>query len=294
MTALDQPCKDFGDIVQDVQQCTDPGKGLEQLTTKGVTALLAIRDTGYKVFDVTEKAKADAARARDAFDEKTLVLQNLLYESGYYQKEIQEARDYKSAVSEVDMELVSTEEFMQAAGSEFTAGLDASSVEYNHQLMLKRLEHELQSRKQARQQLRELTARRDALQTNLGQKRKALTDLRKHASIINSSTQSIRSLFSLPHAAADQGQQELAQLVPLPLYFILSQATAILGTLSALVTPEVVGSRDDAAAELAGGSKASAQPARKKQKRSASVGSASENDLYQVHIEPTTHGYMCV
>ena len=167
MTSLEQPCNTFANVVQDVQRCTDRGKGLEQLVTKGLTSLLAIRDVGYKMFDVTETAKANAAKARDAFDEKTLVLQNLLYESGYYQKEIQEARDYKSTVSDSELELMSVQEFMQTADSEFTGGFDRDSQDYQHQLMLKRLEHELHSRKQARQQLSELKARRDALQTNL-------------------------------------------------------------------------------------------------------------------------------
>ena len=278
MTTLDQPCRDFGDIVDEVQQCSEPINGLQQLSTSGLASLLAIRDLGYKVFDASEKAKADAAKARDAFDDKTLVLQNLLYESGYYQKEIQEARDYKSAVKNVDMELMSAEEFLDLAEPEVTAGLDTTSADYDHQLMLRRLEHELQSRKQARQQLSELRARRDALQTNLGQKRKALTDLRKHASHINASTQQVRQVFSLPDAAAS-AQQETSQLLPLPLYIIYSQATAILETLSTSVTPEVVGSKDQAEAELAGGVKA-VQPARKRQKRDASA--VPERDPCQV------------
>jgi len=281
MTALDEPCKAFGDFVEDVQHCNDPGTGLQQLSTKGLTSLLAMRDIGYKMFGVTEGVKADAAKARDAFDEKTLVLQNLLYESGYYQKEIQEARDYKSAVSNADMELMSVEEFQQTADAAFTADLEAPSDSYEHKLMLKRLDHELQSRKQARQQLSELKARKDALQTNLGQKRKALTDLHKHAKHIKSSTQNVRKLFSLPDSD-NQSQHQLAQLLPLPLYFIYSQATAILDTLSTLVRTEVAGSKEEAEVELAGDNKNALQPARKKQKRSASVGSTSDNDHYQV------------
>ncbi|DBA72424.1 TPA: hypothetical protein ACH3X2_010455 [Trebouxia sp. C0005] len=280
MTALEEPCKAFGDFVEDVQHCTDPGTGLQQLSTKGLTSLLAMRDIGYKMFGVTEGVKADAAKARDAFDEKTLVLQNLLYESGYYQKEIQEARDYKSAVSNADMELMSVEKFQQTADTAFTANLEAPSDSYEHKLMLKRLDHELHSRKQARQQLSELKARKDALQTNLGQKRKALTDLHKHAKHIKSSTQNVRKLLSLPDHN-DQSQHQLAQLLPLPLYFIYSQASAILDTLSTLVRTEVVGSKEGAEVELAGDNKNALQPARKKQKRSASFVSTSDHDHYQ-------------
>lgn len=293
MTALIEPCKVFGDFVEEVQHCTDRGKGLEQLSTRGLVSLLIIRNIGYNIFDVTEKAKTDAAKARNAFDEKTLVLQNLLYESGYYQKEIQEARDYKSAVSDADMELMSMEEFQAAAGAAVTADLDPSSAGFEHQLMLRRLEHELQSRKQARQQLSELKARRDALHTNLGQKRKALTDLHRHASHINESTQDVRKLFALP-STTTQHHDQLAQLLPLPLYFIYSQATAVRDTLSTPVTSEVVGSKEAAEAELASGSRPlPSQPARKKQKRSASVGSATEGDLYQVSTETITSMSAC-
>jgi hypothetical protein len=286
MNALDEPCKAFGDFVEDVQHCTDPGTGLQQLSTKGLTSLLAMRDIGYKMFGVTEGVKANAAKARDAFDEKTLVLQNLLYESGYYQKEIQEARDYKSAVSNADMELMSVEEFKQTAGAAFTADLEASSDSYEHKLVLKRLDHELQSRKQARQQLSELKARKDALQTNLGQKRKALADLHKHAKHIKHSTQNVRKLLSLPDCN-DQSQHQLAQLLPLPLYFIYSQASAILDTLSISVRAEVAGSKEEAEVELASDNKNALQPARKKQKRSASVASTADNDHYQV--SPAIH-----
>ena len=292
MTTLDQPCRAFGDIVDEVQQCTDPSTSLEQLSVDGVTSLLVIRDLGYKLFDVTETAKADAAKAREAFDDKTLVLQNLLYESGYYQKEVQEARDYKSAVSDNDMELLSVEHFAQVAGEEGLAGLDADSAEYDHQLMLRRLEHELQSRKQARQQLSELQARRDALQTNLGHKRKALADLREHVSQISASTQPVRKLFSLPDANAAM-QQEAAQLLPLPLYMMYSQAAAILGTLSTTVKPEVVGSIEEAEAAFIDDFRGSEQPVRKRAKRDASVSTAAEGDVYQVCCGPgasqTTH-----
>ena len=280
MTTLDQPCRAFGDIVDEVQQCTDPNTSIEQLSINGLTSLLVIRDLGYKLFDVTETAKTDAAKAREAFDDKTLVLQNLLYESGYYQKEVQEARDYKSAVSDNDMELLSVEEFTQVTGEEALAGLGADSAEYDHQLMLRRLEHELQSRKQARQQLSELQARRDALQTKLCQTRKALEAMRGHVSQNSASTQPVRKLFSLPDAAAAM-QQEAAQLLPLPLYMIYSQATAILGTLLTTVKPEVAGSKEEAEAAFVSGFKGSEQPAHKRAK----------SDVYQVCCTPGASQY---
>ena len=288
MTPLTQPCVDFGELVQDVQESTDRGEGLEQASSKGLAALLFIRHLGFEMFEVTEKGKADAAKARDAFDEKTLVLQNILYETGYYQKEIQEATDYRSKISDSEMELMSSEDFMQYAAGEFTGGLDSSTEDYDHQLTLRRLDHELHIRKQARKQLSELKMRRDALQTNLAQKRKALTGLREHASHINASTQNTRRLFSLSDTASQQ-HHELSQLLPLPLYFIFSQATAILGTLSTPVQAEITGSKEQAVAALAADSKASSQPAHKRQKRAASVASASENDLYQVRALQPMH-----
>ena len=264
--------------MQDVQECTDTGEGLEQMSSKGLAALLFVRHLGFSMFDATERGKADTAEARHAFDEKTLVLQNILYETGYYQKEIQEAADYKSKFSDSELELMSVEHFQQYASDDFTAGLVSTSPDYDHQLTLGRLDHELHARKQARKQLSELKMRRDALQTNLGQKRKAQADLRRHIGQINASTQNIRQLLSLPHASS-QHQEELAQLLPLPLYFIFSQTTAILDTLSTAVKAEVVGSKEQAEIQLAADSKASSQPARKRQKRAASV---AEDDPSQV------------
>ena len=275
MTSLTQPCADFGELVQDVQECTDAGKGLEQLSSKGLAALLFVRHLGFDMFDATERGKVDTAAARHAFDEKTLVLQNILYETGYYQKEIQEAADYKSTFSDSELELMSVERFHQHASAEFTAGLDSSSPDYEHLLTLRRLDHELHARKQARKKLSENKARRDALQTNLGQKRKAQAELRRHIGQINDSTQNVRQLLNLADATSRQ-QDELTQLLPLPLYLIFSQSTAILDTLSTAVEAEVIGSHELAGKQLA---KASSQPAHKRQKRTASV---AENELYQV------------
>lgn len=288
MTSLTQPCADFGELVQDVQECTDAGEGLEQLSSKGLAALLFVRHLGFDMFDATERGKVHTAAARHAFDEKTLVLQNILYETGYYQKEIQEAADYKSTFSDSDLELMPVEEFRQFASAEFTAGLDPSSPDYEHQLTLRRLDHELHARKQARKKLSEQKARRDALQTNLGQKRKAQAELRRHIGQINDSTQNIRQLFDLADATSCR-QDELAQLLPLPLYFIFSQSTAILDTLSTAVEAEVIGSQEQAEKHLTAESKASSQPARKRQKRAASV---AENELYQVryHAECSCTG----
>ena len=284
MTSLTQPCADFGELVQDVQECTDADNNLEQLSNKGLAALLFVRHLGFDMFDTTERGKADTAKARDAFDEKTLVLQNILYETGYYQKEIQEAADYRSKFRDSELELMPVEHFQQYAADEFTAGLDSCSPDYDHQLTLRRLDHELHSRKQARKNLSELKARRDALQTNLGQKRKAQADLRSHIGQINASTQNVRQLFDLADATSCC-QDELAQLLPLPLYFIFSQSTAILDTLSVAVKAEVVGSKEQAESHLAAESKASSQPVRKRQKRAASV---AENELYQVLIQLLT------
>ncbi|KAL0042685.1 hypothetical protein WJX79_007704 [Trebouxia sp. C0005] len=98
------------------------------------------------------------------------------------------------------MELMSVEKFQQTADTAFTANLEAPSDSYEHKLMLKRLDHELHSRKQARQQL---------------------------------------------------------------------------------IRTEVVGSKEGAEVELAGDNKNALQPARKKQKRSASFVSTSDHDHYQ-------------
>lgn len=278
MTPLTQSCVDFGELVQDVQECVEGGEALEQLSSKGLAALLFVRHLGFSMFEATETGKGNTAKARHAFDEKTLVLQNILYERGYYQKEIQEAAEYKSGVSNSELELMSVEHFQQFASEEFTAGLDSSSQDYDHQLTLRRLDHELHTRRQARKQLSELKMRRDALQTNLGQKRKAHTDLRRHISQIRASTQNVRQLFALPDAPS-QHHDDLAQLLPLPLHFILTQATAVLDTLSTAVKAEVVGSKAQAESQLAADSTEASYPASKRQKRASSV---VENDLYQV------------
>lgn len=282
MTSFQEQCQVFGNIVDDMQDCKDVEQ-LRQLLTKGLTSLLVIRNLGFKLFDVTEQCKADAESARRAFDEKTLVLQNMLYENGYYQKEINEARNYKSSVSDADMELIPVEEFFQTASPEVHSDLDKSAADYEHQITLKRLEHELHFRKQARQQLNELRVRRDAMHASLGLKRKAVDDLSEHVIQIKTAAAPVRQL--LPQAATAQPeQQQLTQLLPLPLYMIFSQITATSQFLTAPVDVSVQGSAEVAQEELTAAIKATAPAAgNKRQKRDSSPEPSAETDFRKVH-----------
>lgn len=273
-------CEAFGDVVDQIQQCTD-GTQVRQLSAKGYTALLLLRDLGYKIFDVTEQGKADAESARKAFDEKTLVLQNMLYENGYYQKEIQEARNYRSTVSDSDVELIPIEEFLATAGPEFQSDLNTSSTDYKHQLLLKRLEHELHSRKQARQQLGELRARRDALQTSLGLKRKATDDLSDQVSHIKAAAAPLRQLIGSQRTPALSDQHQLAQLLPLPLYLIYSQTAAIL-QLQGLqaIDLTIVGEQEQAEQDISAAARSMASPGSSKRQR---LETSTHKELYQVN-----------
>ena len=277
--SVSERCQAFGDVVDQIQQCTDASQ-LRQLSAKGYTALLLLRDLGYKIFDVTEQGKADAESAKKAFDEKTLVLQNMLYENGYYQKEIQEARNYRSTVSDSDMELIPVEQFLATAGPEFQSDLDISSTDYAHQLLLKRLEHELHARKQARQQLSELRARRDALQTSLGLKRKATEDLSEQVSRIKASAAPLRQLIGSQHTATLSDQHQLAQLLPLPLYMIYSQTAAIL-QLQGLqaIDLTITGEQERAEQDISAAARSATSPGSGKRQN---LETSTEKELYQV------------
>ena len=283
MTVYQEHCQAFGNIVDDIQSCNDPEQ-LRQLMSTGLTSLLVMRNLGFNLFDTTEQCKSDAESARKAFDEKKLVLQNILYENGYYQKEINEARNYKSAVSDSEMELITTDSFFQTTTADFHSSLDKTAADYEHQLLLKRLEHELQSRKQARQQLSELKVRREAMHASLGLKRKAVDDLSEHVSHIKTAAAPVRDVLPQLDAATSE-QQQLAQLLPLPLYMILSQTTAILQLLEAPIGIEVHGSADAAQEELSvAANSAAAQRHTKRQKRDGSVEPPAETDLHKVSL----------
>lgn len=273
--------------MEDIQACTDADQ-LRQLRTTGLTQLLLMRNLGFKLFDTTEQCKLDAETARKAFDEKILVLQNLLYENGYYQNEINEARNYRSSVSDSDMELISTEQFFQTASAEFYSDLDESATDYEHQLLLRRLEHEQHSRKQARQQLNELKARRDAMHASLGLKRKAVDDLSEHVTQIKAASAPVRKLIPQSDTAIAE-QQQLAQLLPLPLYMIFSQTTAILQLLTASVQLEVTGSAENAQEELSAAVKSAAPAGNKRQKREGSPEPGTDTDVQKVRPHHCCH-----
>lgn len=289
MTVFEEQCQAFGSIIDDIQSCNDPEQ-LRQLMTTGFTSLLVMRNLGFTLFDATEQCKSAAESARKAFDEKTLVLQNILYENGYYQKEINEARNYRSSVSDSEMELVPTDSFLQTTSADLHSSLDRTAADYEHQLLLKRLEHELQARKQARQQLSELKVRRDAMHASLGLKRKAVDDLNEHVSHIKAAAAPVRELLPQSDTAIPE-QQQLAQLLPLPLYMIFSQTTAILHLLEASIGMEVHGSAELAQDDLiAAANSAAAQRNSKRQKRDGSVEPPAETDLHKVRL---VSGYQC-
>ena len=128
----------------------------------------------------------------------------------------------------------------------------------------------------------ELKVRREAMHASLGLKRKAVDDLSEHVSHIKTAAAPVREVLPQSDAATSE-QQQLAQLLPLPLYMIFSQTTAILQLLEASIGIEVHGEAAQEDLSVAANS-AAAQRHTKRQKRDGSVEPPAEIDLHKVSL----------
>ena len=117
----------------------DDGVPDEPALAAGVLKLLELKQAHRALCESTEALREETALAKAGLDQSSLQLQNLLYERGHYDREIRDCRDFSSAFSNAELELLSAEEF-RAAWAGPDAGGDA------HATMLNRLTHELASR----------------------------------------------------------------------------------------------------------------------------------------------------
>ena len=115
--------------------------GVRAAALRGSLAVLGLKAHNRVVYEGLEAQRQSTAAAKQALEKTNLQLQNLQYEKCHYAKEIQTCLDFRSAVSDSDVGLISEEEFLRCAPPEFNpAGGSAADP---HACMLNRLAHEL-------------------------------------------------------------------------------------------------------------------------------------------------------
>lgn len=239
---------EYGEVVLDMKR---RGTGLPDIQAAccgGSVHLLRCREESRQAAIETERTKDHTSQQRDKLDHNSLQLHNLVYEQQYYDKEIAGCINFQSSVSDDKLSCITREQFLQQAGPDVTA-LSA------HEQELARLTHELQQRKRLKTDLQALQQRKQQALAELNAATARIDDLRSHMEAISQSSRQLMEA-SLPAAAAIKDNREAADLLPLPLYIIYSQAVAGSSVLGMPLRVDIDGSTAAAtrfAAEAAAG-----------------------------------------
>lgn len=127
---------------------------VQSIATEASLLFLDLKAANREVLESAEETREATAAAKAALDGARLRLQNVLYEKAHIQKEIRANQDFRSAFTDEEIGLCSVDEFRRKAPEETRKGLD------EHELMLKRLSHELTERKALCERERALEVRK--------------------------------------------------------------------------------------------------------------------------------------
>jgi THO complex subunit 5 len=209
----------------------------------------------------------------------------------YYDKEISSKHTFQPSVPDDKLCCITSQDFQQLQQQQNPHQQPQSA----HELELERLNYELGQRKQLKAHLQRLLQQKQRAQSELGAARERIDELRGHMEAIKSSSRSLLET-SLPESAAISRNREAAELLPLPLYIIYSQAATASSVLGLPISADIAGStaaaqrlaaaEADAAAAHATPVAADAVQAAKRRRKSE----AQEDAAYQVGNKVVTGG----
>lgn len=168
-----------------------------------------------------KKARERTQEAKQKVDSLHLQLQNLLYEVMHLKKEITKCLEFKSKDEEI--ELVPEGEFFRDAPKEISKP-DVTKGD-SHQLMLARLDWELEQRKRLAAQKEQFLEKKETLMKEIHTKKEFLDSLQPRLENILKATQPVQEYMNMP-LDAQREQHETARYLPQPLYILYVQASA--------------------------------------------------------------------
>ncbi len=243
---MDKPAEILREAVkQALQQLSEDeeDRNLAPVLKEGLNALLVLRSAHRSYCDKTENLKEVTADAKSTLDETNLQLQNLVYERKHYTNEIFACEDFPSKYTNDQLELVSEEQFLSTAPVAFT------ETQVDHERMRQRILWEAQERKEALQRLEALKTRKNALEANFTSKRRQLDQYSSTLRSLKRAAQPLQQQLKI-HPLEGITADPAAQLLPLPLYIIYTQAAAAATAFGVGVTATIQGSMQEAEVEL--------------------------------------------
>ncbi|CAI9763634.1 unnamed protein product [Fraxinus pennsylvanica] len=226
-----------------IKKEAQPKTQLRELVTQILLNFITLRQANRSILLEEDRVKAETERAKPPVDFTTLQLHNLTYEKNHYVKAIKACKDFKTKYP--DIELVPEEEFLRDAPEDIKNSVISSDSAHN--LMLKRLNYELRQRKELCELCEKLEQQKKVLQETINNRKKFLSSLPSHLKALKKASLPVQHQLGVLHTKKLK-QQQLAELLPPPLYVIYSQLLAQKEAFGEDVDLEIIGSVKDAQA----------------------------------------------
>jgi hypothetical protein len=192
------------------------GKNIDpQLLNSGARILLHIKESHRDMSATQEQLHKSRDQQTHKSDALRLQLQNLQYEAYHLRKKIAKCKMFSSRHTQID--LVPIEEFNQYYRPE-TYNTSSNIQENEHKLMILRLQHELEQRKNLLNQFDELTAKKSALQSANQQKQAFLAGLRDNLKEYENINKKIAEFMKIDSKKTEDF--DCARVLPTPLYIL--------------------------------------------------------------------------
>lgn len=216
-------CQSIQTLFERIKSLKDQGidpsnPEIDNLRIQGLLSFVVLKKCNRAAHLRNRKSKDKTQEAKQEVDSLHLQLQNLLYEIMHLKKEINKCLQFKSKDEEID--LVSKEEILKEKGRNIDV-TDSGP----HQLMLARLDWELQER------VRLVTKKQDYVETKqkvaqeIQTKNEFLNSLEPRLNSVLQATLPIQDYMGVP-LDAQRSQYKTAKFLPRPLYVLLVQSTA--------------------------------------------------------------------
>lgn len=196
--------------------------------------LACMKEASRALYNAKAEHLRDASIAKEEFEATSLRLQNLQYARDQLMREIQRCRDFPTV--EMDqVNMMSEKEFCKATGYKPGKTANSSNDETDvpaHQMMLRRLEHEITSRNVLAEKLDSLKGKAKETEIATGLKTRFLADANDRLRALEEATLPLQRFFGLEMTKADAQHLDAIKKLAGPLYVIYRQLDSYSRTVS--------------------------------------------------------------
>ena len=225
---------------------------IKHATTTASLLFLDLKAANRETLEAVEIVRNSTSTGKQSLDRTRLQLQNVLYEKTHVEKEIRTSKDFKSAYDDAKVGLVAIETFKKefkkhAEGVDTSVDLDSLDA---HALELRRLSHELATRKKLVEQKDALEKKLKLLKRDVATKNSFLSSLRNNLQNVQRSIEPLSKQLSNSESnkVLVYERRIKSKTLPVPMYVLFSSLVAAADSVRESITVDVEGSVADAEA----------------------------------------------